>query len=108
MKLVVIESPFAGDQERNVRYGRAAMLDSLRRGEAPYASHLIYPQVLDDTNRAERIQGMAAGFAWGVQADLVAVYCDLGVSEGMRHGIEEAEKRGTPVEYRDLKEAGPW
>ncbi|QKO02989.1 nucleoside deoxyribosyltransferase [Gordonia phage TZGordon] len=108
MKLVVIESPFAGDQERNVRYGRAAMLDSLRRGEAPYASHLIYPQVLDDTNRAERIQGMAAGFAWGVMADLVAVYCDLGVSDGMQQGVDEARRRGTPVEHRFLDGITTW
>ncbi|QQM15157.1 nucleoside deoxyribosyltransferase [Gordonia phage TinaLin] len=107
-KLVVIESPFAGDRERNLKYARAALLDSLKRGEAPIASHLLYPQVLDDDMRAERIQGMAAGFAWNRHADLVAVYCDLGMSGGMRAGLDMAERNGTPVEYRDLKGAGPW
>ena len=40
MKLVVVESPYAGDVETNVRYARAAIRDCLMRGEAPFASHL--------------------------------------------------------------------
>ena len=39
MKLVIVESPFAGDTERNIRYARACLADCLRRGEAPFASH---------------------------------------------------------------------
>lgn len=41
------------------------MLDALDRGEAPYASHLLYTQMLDDTIPAERELGIKAGFAWG-------------------------------------------
>ncbi|QDH85102.1 hydrolase [Gordonia phage Dardanus] len=108
LKLVAIESPFAGDQERNVAYARAALLDSLKRGEAPIASHLLYPQVLDDDMKAERIQGMAAGFAWNLHADVVAVYYDLGISDGMQAGIREAQRAGTPIEYRVLAESNPW
>lgn len=44
MRLVIIESPFAGDVVRNLRYLRACMRDCLRRGEAPYASHALYTQ----------------------------------------------------------------
>lgn len=44
MKLVVVESPYAGDVERNLRYLRAAMADCLARGEAPFASHGLYPK----------------------------------------------------------------
>jgi hypothetical protein len=40
--LVVVESPYAGDVERNVKYAKACMLDCLHRGEAPFASHLLY------------------------------------------------------------------
>jgi len=40
MKLVVIESPYAGDIEANVKYARECMSDCLKRGEAPIASHL--------------------------------------------------------------------
>lgn len=83
MKLVVIESPFAGDVEKNVRYAKACLLHSLRLGEAPIASHLLYPQVLDDLVNVERAQGIMAGLAWAAKADFVAYYVDLGWSPGM-------------------------
>jgi hypothetical protein len=104
MKLVVIESPLAGDVERNVRYARAAMRDCLARGEAPFASHLLYAQegILDDRSPAERARGMDAGFAWGARADLVAVYSDLGISRGMEHGISRAIRAGIPWEDRKI------
>jgi hypothetical protein len=108
MKLVIIESPYAGDIERNVRYARACLRHSLGKGEAPYASHLIYtqPGVLRDANPGERAHGIAAGFAWGEKADLTAVYTDLGVSKGMEAGIAEADRVGRRVEYRSL--GGEW
>ena len=104
MKLVVIESPYAGDVERNLRYLRACLADCLARGEAPYASHALYtqPGVLDDRVPDERAKGMRAGFAWGAHAELVVVYEDLGVTPGMLAGIERAEKRGQRVERRRL------
>ena len=102
--LVLIESPYAGDVARNERYARACLADSLARGEAPLASHLLYtqPGVLDDTDPAERRQSIQAGLAWGARADLTAVYDDLGVTEGMRQGIERAKGEGRPVEVRQL------
>ena len=103
VKLVVIESPLSGDQERNTAYAREALLDSLRRDEAPLASHLLYTQVLDDEVAADRELGMSAGFAWSRHAELVVVYEDLGVSRGMRAGISIAETHGIPVEYRSIR-----
>lgn len=62
MRKAIIESPFAGDVETHLTYGRRAMKDCLDRGEAPYASHLLYTQsgILDDTVPAERELGMKA------------------------------------------------
>lgn len=104
MKRVIIESPYAGDVARNTAYARACMADCLRRGEAPYASHLLYtqPGVLDDDDPDERRLGIEAGLAWGEAADLVAVYVDLGVSAGMQLGIDRHRERGTPIEMRRL------
>jgi hypothetical protein len=53
MKKVIIESPFAGDVKKNIEYARKCMRDSLLRGEAPLASHLLYTQdgILDDTKK---------------------------------------------------------
>lgn len=101
-RLVVIESPYAGDI--NLAYLRACMRDCLKRGEAPYASHALYtqPGVLDDTVPAERIKGITAGFAWGKHAARVVVYVDLGITRGMEQGIAIAKARGIPVEERRI------
>jgi len=107
MKLVVVESPYAGDVAANVDYARRAMKDCLQRGESPYASHLLYtqPDVLDDTVPGERMAGINAGFAWGAKADLVAVYVDRGISRGMEQGIARALAANQPVEFRSLEGA---
>lgn len=112
MKLVIIESPFAGDWETNLEYLRAAMADCLKRGEAPYASHALYtqPGVLDDNIPEERKLGIEAGFAWARALDehgqLIkrVVYGNLGISAGMKEGIAKARALGQEVEYRMLKD----
>lgn len=103
-RLVIVESPYAGDVERNLRYLRAALRDCLLRGEAPFASHGLYtqPGVLDDTIPAEREQGIQAGLCWGAVAEATVVYTDLGVSSGMTHGIKAAKDAERLVEYRSL------
>jgi hypothetical protein len=105
-RLVIVESPYAGDIELNERYARAALRDCLLRGEAPYASHLLYtqPGVLADTDKTERKLGMEAGFAWGAAASAAVIYTDLGVSSGMEAGIQRAIARGLDIVYRSLPE----
>lgn len=104
MRRVIVESPFAGDVQRNIAYGRACLHDCLKRGEAPFASHLLYTQegVLDDNVPGERSLGINAGFIWGQAAEATVVYTDLGISGGMKQGILQAQKEGRPVEYRKL------
>ena len=104
MKLVIIESPYAGDIEANVAYARRAMRDSLDRGEAPYASHLLYtqPGVLRDAVQEERNRGMACGYNWMAKADLVAFYIDRGWSPGMKKAEEYAVHLDIPVQVREL------
>jgi hypothetical protein len=104
LKLVVIESPYAGEVERNVKYARLCVRDSIQRGEAPYASHLFFTQdhILDDLVEDERRTGIEAGLAWGEKAELTAVYDDFGISGGMQLGIDRALAAGRPIEYRKL------
>ena len=87
MKRVVIVSPLSGDVDRNVFYAELALLDSVFRGEAPYASHLLLPRVLDDKSEHERALGMEIGQAWGAAANLCAIYLDLGSSTGMAKDV---------------------
>jgi hypothetical protein len=104
MRRVVVESPYAGDVQRNVAYARAALADSLRRGEAPLASHLLYtqPGILDDLIPEERARGIEAGLVWADLADASVFYIDHGWSSGMLAALERAHSHGASVEIRRL------
>jgi len=103
MTRVFLVSPLRGDYVGNTHYARDCMRDSIKRGEAPYVPHLLYPQVLDDTLVEERRMGMNAGAAWLRASEKLVVYEDLGTSEGMRAEIEVAEALGIPVERRSIR-----
>ena len=100
--LVIIEAPYSGDVEANTAYAQACLLDSLRRGEAPIASHLLHTQVLDDMRPDERSLGIEAGLAWYRVATKCVVYTDRGISDGMKMGISRAEQHDVAVEYRSM------
>ena len=104
MKLVIVESPYAGDIARNVQYARLCVKDSLDRGEAPLASHLLYTQegILNDSMAVERLKGIEASLAWHKVVDKTVVYTDHGISRGMQCGIVAAHARNIPIEYRKL------
>ncbi len=113
MKLVVLESPYTGKNlaeiDANIDYARACIRDSLKRDEAPIASHLLYTQegILDDAVPEERKNGMEAGHVWYRVADLCVVYQDKGISEGMIKGIAAAERNGVEIQYRSLPKEKP-
>ena len=104
MARVVIESPYKGDVERNLAYAKTAMLDSILRGEAPFASHLLYTLVLNDKLIAERERGITMGQAWLLEANLVAFYTDLGISPGMNESLKllKSKRIRVPFEMRKV------
>jgi hypothetical protein len=105
-KLVIVESPYRATAERSVEqhrlYLQHAMADCYRRGEAPFASHHLSTEVLNDDDVFERALGIRCGLAWGDKADLVAVYSDLGVSPGMKQAVDQYKAIGKPIEWRSL------
>jgi hypothetical protein len=106
MKLVIIESPYAGDVEANVSYARKAMADSIHyHGEAPIASHLLYtqPGILDDTVEHERALGISAGLAWRSVAQEAVFYIDRGWSKGMIAAKKLYESEGFPFSIRSIE-----
>lgn len=110
---VIVESPYAGDTdaevERNVAYLRACLADCFQRGEAPFASHGLYtqPGVLRDRVPAERERGIRAGFAWRRRAARTVAYIDLGITDGMQRGLDDARNLvWQDIEYRTL--GGVW
>lgn len=112
MRRVILESPYAGrglfpflDRLLNIRYARACVRDSLLRGEAPIASHLLYTQrgILRDSVPDERALGIEAGLDWASVAEATIVYIDRGTTSGMEQGIKCASLCGIPVEIRHLR-----
>ena len=104
MTRVILESPFAGDIERNIEYARMCVRHSLSLDEAPIASHLLYTQdgILDDNIEEERMWGIHAGLAWKEVADKQVFYIDYGMSRGMEYGLEYAKEHNIPYEMRKI------
>ena len=102
---VIVESPFKGDVEINTAYLHALMRFCFARGEAPFASHELYTRCLDDSVPEERAAGIQAGLLWGEGAVKSVVGVDLGISEGMRLGIQAAREAQREIEFVSL---GSW
>lgn len=103
-RLVIIESPYAGDVEANIAYARRAVRDSLDRGEYPIASHLLYtqPGILDDMVPEQRALGISAGLAWRAVADRAVFYVDRGWSTGMKTARALYRQEGFQFETRTI------
>lgn len=113
---VIVESPFMGKPgvtgngpgttAFNLKYARAAIRDCILRGEAPFASHLLYTQegVLRDEIHEERELGMGLGWHVMRRSNYIVVYTDLGFSSGMIRGVQAAIAAGRPARMRSLKD----
>lgn len=98
--MAVIESPYQGGKSWAVLYARLALAEQLGFGAIPFASHLLYTQVLLDNDPTSRRLGITAGwapYACGARAE---VYTDFGITLGMALGIAEAQRHGCTVVYR--------
>lgn len=106
MPIVIIESPYAGDIDENTKYARKCMADCLQRGEAPYASHLLYtqPEVLNDGIPTERELGIMAGFQFKhIPYAITAFYIDLGWTPGMKKALSYCREHGLQYVVRRFK-----
>jgi len=83
METVIIESPYAGDVERNIKYLQRCIRWCFENGYAPFASHQMYTYALDDEIWGERQLGIAAGREWAKRADKQLFFIDYGKSPGM-------------------------
>ncbi len=99
---VYVASKYAGDVDANV----AASITYCRRvidaGYMPVASHLLYPQILNDSDPSERDLGLLFGLALLRMCDEVWVFGT--VSPGVAKEIEEAKRLKKQIRY--FEEAG--
>lgn len=104
MRLVILESPYAGDIRNNTIYARACVRDCLLRNESPIASHLLFTQekILRDEIPEERSLGIRAGLTWIRVADYSVFYTDKHWSPGMMGALHECLKGGYDFRIRSL------
>lgn len=95
---VYVVSRFAGDVVTNVKQARKFCRFVARQKKIPFASHLLYPQFLNDMNPKERELGLYFGLS--MLRCCAEVWC-FGTehSTGMRQELEEAERQHKPVRY---------
>jgi DNA-directed RNA polymerase subunit RPC12/RpoP len=102
VKTVAIESPFSGDIEFNLKYLDLCILDCVRRGETPYASHRMLTTALDEKNPREHSLGTSVGMAFNCSLDIRAFYVDLGMSSDMQQARLTYERKGLAFEDRTI------
>ena len=103
--LVYICSRYAGNTELNVFRAIGFCRYAVRCGMIPVASHLLYPQILEDSVPAQRELGLQFGLALLDRCSEIWVFNEnRELSEGMRLEIGYARKKGIPVRFHDMKE----
>lgn len=93
-----IVSKYAGDVEKNVEAAKIYCKVAIQKKRIPIASHLLYPQVLDDTDPAQRKIGLLFGQVLLAMCDEIWV-CGTEYSDGMRAEIHEAKRLKKPIMY---------
>lgn len=103
--LVYICSKYAGNTQVNVYLAVKYCCYAIKEGKIPVASHLLYPQMLDDNDPVQRKLGCQFGLALLKHCSEVWVFNEnRELSEGMRAEIKEARLLGKKVKYHDVKE----
>lgn len=96
--LVFICSPFAGDVERNLQNARLYCKYAVEQGAIPLAPHLLYPQFLDDRDKAQCSLGISFGLVLLGKCDELWVFGST-ITKGMRVEIERAQARGIKIRF---------
>ena len=97
---VYIVSRYAGDVENNVKAAIRYCRFAINKNKMPIAAHLLYPQIVDDNDPAEREIGTMYGLALLALCDEVWCFGKT-LSAGMEQEIKEAKHLGKPIKYFD-------
>lgn len=105
VKKIYVASKYAGDVAANVKTAIKCCRYVINQGYMPVASHLLYPQILNDNNPRERELGLKFGLALLSTCDEVWVFMSGGViSKGMEQEIAVAKRLGKSVRKFEIRE----
>lgn len=94
---VYVASRYAGNVDANVKAAIGYCRRVIDDGYMPVASHLLYPQILNDDDPEERELGLMFGLVLLKACDEVWVFG--AVSQGMVREIEEAKRLNKKLRY---------
>lgn len=95
---VYVVSKYAGDVDNNVRSAIRYCRFVISKNKMPVASHLLYPQILNDDAPEEREIGTMFGLALLEICD--EVWCfGSEHSSGMKRELQEAKKLKKTIKY---------
>lgn len=95
---VYVVSKYAGNVKKNVEDAKRYCKLAIRAGRIPIASHLLYPQILDDKDPEQRKLGLLFGQALLAICDEIWV-CGTEYSSGMQAEIAEAKRLNKQIVY---------
>ena len=96
--LVFICSPLAGDVEHNLEQARRCCRFAVMKGAIPLAPHLLFPQFMDDSDKAERNLAIFMGLVLLSKCQELWCFGDR-ISPGMAIELEKAKRLGIPVRH---------
>ena len=96
--IVFICSPYAGDIEKNEKAARDYCRFAVGKGYIPVASHLLFPQFMNDADPLERELGLFFGNALMSKCSEVWVF-GSNISTGMQAEIKRARWKNYRVRY---------
>ena len=96
--LVFICSQLAGNLERNTENARRYSKYAVEQGAIPIAPHLLFPQFMDDCDKAQRELGLFFGMVLMGKCDEMWVFGSA-FSQGMKIEIAKAKRCGLPIRY---------
>lgn len=96
--MVYIVSKYAGDIEKNTAAAIGYARFAIQQNRIPVASHLLYPQILDDTDAEQRELGLLFGQALLVLCKEVWVF-GTEHSPGMQAEIHEARRLNKRIRF---------
>lgn len=96
-KKIYVASKYAGDVDTNVALAITYCRRVIDEGYMPIASHLLYPQILNDNIPEERELGLMFGLALLRTSDEMWVFGS--VTSGVAREIEEAKRLKKQIRY---------
>ena len=96
--IVYICSPYAGDVKQNVRRTQAYCRFAVQKNCVPIATHLLFPQFMDDTDPVQRQHALFMSRLLLTKCNEVWVFGET-ISQGMASEIRKAESRNKTIRY---------